>query len=119
MQFYVYFTMSKEQPMRPPNPQGMAQMGKFMEDSFNQGIIVATGKLPAKVTCVALENEDFSISDGPFIEGKELIPGFTIIQVDSKEEALKWAKELCQCLGGMTVKIAQLSATSREDLKPN
>ena len=37
MQFFVYFTMKEGEPMTPPSPEGMAKMGKFMEESFKSG----------------------------------------------------------------------------------
>ncbi|MDH5692497.1 MAG: YciI family protein [Gammaproteobacteria bacterium] len=118
MQFFVYFTMGENTPMNPPSPEGMAKMGKFMQKSFESGKIVATGKLPKDVTYVTLEKGNFSISDGPFIEGKELIPGFTVISADSKQEALEWVQELRECMGDGTIKMAQLMGTSAEDMKP-
>lgn len=116
MQFFIYFTMTEGEPMTPPSPEGMAKMGKFMAESFKSGKIVATGRLPQEVTNVQLEQGNFSISDGPFIEGKELIPGFTVISADSKQEAIEWAKELRECMGDGTLKMAQLSATSQDHL---
>ena len=115
MQFFVYFSVKQGQQMCPPAPEGMAKMGKFMAESFDSGKIVATGQLPRLTTHLQLDQGKFSVSDGPFIEGKELIPGFTIIQVDSKEEAIEWAKELRECMGDGVLKLAQLSATSREE----
>ncbi len=117
MQFFVYFTMVEGKPMNPPSAEGMANMGKFMEKSFESGMIVSTGKLPKQVIEVELEEGQFSISDGPFIEGKELIPGYTVISVDTKEQAIEWAKELRGCMGDGTIKLAQLSATSPDDMK--
>jgi len=117
MHYFVYFTMTEGEPMNPPSPEGMAKMGKFMEKSFNSGKIVATGRLPREVTNVHLEQGEFSISDGPFIEGKELIPGFTVISADSKQEAIEWAKELRECMGNGTLKMAQLSGTSLDHMK--
>lgn len=118
MQFFVYFTMTPgEGAMKPPSPEGMAKMGKFMEKSFDSGKIVSTGRLPRTTTHVQLDQGKFSISDGPFIEGKELIPGYTVIDVDSKEEAIEWAKELRECMGDGTLRMAQLSATSKDDMK--
>jgi len=117
MQFFIYFTMTEGEPMSPPSPEGMAKMGKIMGDAFQSGKIVATGKLPQEVTRIQLEQGNFSVSDGPFIEGKELIPGFTVINVDSKQEALEWAKELRECMGDGTLKMAQLAATSQDDMK--
>ncbi len=117
MQFFVYFTMSEGKPMNPPSAEGMAKMGKFMEKSFESGMIVSTGRLPRQVTEIELDKGEFSISDGPFIEGKELIPGYTVISVDTKEEAIEWGKELRQCMGDGVIKLAQLSATSQDDMK--
>ena len=116
MQFFIYFTRKEGDSMSPPTPEGMAKMGKFMEESFNSGKIVATGQLPQQTTYIKLEKGEFSISDGPFIEGKELIPGFTVISADSKEEAIAWAKELRECMGDGILKMAQLRATGKEDL---
>ena len=76
MQFFVYFSLTEGTPMNPPTPEGMAKMGKFMEESFDSGRIVSTGRLPRQSTHVKLEAGNFSISDGPFIEAKELIPRF-------------------------------------------
>lgn len=117
MQYFIYFTRNEDEPMSPPSPEGMAKMGKFMEESFKSGKIIATGQLPREVTQVELEQGEFSISDGPFIEGKDLIPGFTIIEVDSKQEAMEWAKELRECMGDGALKMAKLSATGQEDIK--
>ncbi len=116
MQFFVYFTMSEGKPMNPPTPEGMAKMGKFMGESFKSGKIVATGQLPRETTHVQLEQGKFSVSDGPFIESKELIPGFTIISVDTKQEAIEWTKELRECMADGVLRMAQLSATGPEDL---
>ncbi len=118
MQFFVYFTKAEGAPMAFPSPEGMAKMGKFMEKSFDSGKIVATGQLPRETTHVQLDKGKFSVSDGPFIEGKELIPGFTVISVDSKEEAIEWAKELRECMGDGVLKLAQLAGTSREECSP-
>ena len=117
MQFFVYFTMAEGEPMNPPSPEGMAKMSQFMQESFETGKIIATGKLPREVVRVQLQEGEFTISDGPFIEGKELIPGFTVISVNSKQEALDWVKGLRECMGNGSLKMAQLSGTGPEDLK--
>ena len=117
MQFFIYFTIGEDKPMNPPTPEGMAKMGKFMQESFDSGKIVSTGRLPQQVTEIELQDGEFSISDGPFIEGKEIIPGFTVIEVASKEEGVAWAKQLRECMGNGVLKMAQLSGTSKEHLK--
>lgn len=49
--------------------------------------------------------------------GKELIPGFTVINVNSRDEAIEWAKEFRECMGDGTLKMAQLSGASKEELR--
>ena len=55
MQFFVYFTRKEGETMGPPSPEGMAKMGKFMEESFKSGKIVATGQLPRNTIHISLE----------------------------------------------------------------
>jgi hypothetical protein len=116
MQYFVYFTMSEDKPMNPPTPEGMAEMGQFMAESFQSGTIVATGQLPSTSTQVRLQAGKVSTTDGPFIESKEMIPGFTVIRVDNKQQAIDWTARLSKCMGGSEVRMALLSATGVEDL---
>ena len=115
MQFFIYFTMTEGKPMNPPSPDGMAKMGQLMARAFDSGLIVSTGRLPRQCTHITLDDGEFSVSDGPFIEGKELIPGFTVINVDTREEAIAFAREMRECMGNGTLRMAQLSGTSREE----
>ncbi len=112
MQFFVYFTVNENTPMKPPTPEGMAKMGRFMKEAMESGMVVATGQMPRAVTEVTLKEDEISVSDGPFIEGKEFIPGFTVIRVNSKQEAIDWTSKLRECMGEGTLKMAQLSGTS-------
>lgn len=75
-------------------------------------MIVATGQLPSEATAVLVAGGEVSVTDGPFVEGKELIPGFTVIRVDSKKEAVDWATRLRRCMGDGTIKVVPLVAGS-------
>lgn len=71
----------------------LAAMGKFNEELVKAGVMVAgEGLHPtskgARITFGA--NGKSTVKDGPFTESKELIAGFWIIQVKSKEEAIAW-----------------------------
>jgi len=117
MQYMVHFTMKEGEAMNPPSPEGMAEMGRIMEESFRSGMIVSTGQIASTSTYITLNGGEVSLSDGPFIEGKELVPGFTVIQVDTKEAAIEWATKLRKCMGDGTIRVTQLSATSADDLQ--
>jgi hypothetical protein len=96
--------------MTPPTPEGMAEMGKLMQEGISSGMIVATGQLADTTTHLRLSEGEISITDGPFIEGKELIPGFTVIRVDSKQEAIEWVTKLRSCMGDGELRMTQVSA---------
>ncbi len=48
------------------------------------------------------------MTDGPFLEGKELIPGFAVIQVDTKEKAIEWVTNLRRLYGDGTTNVVQI-----------
>ncbi len=104
MQFFTYGSQGEKQ----LGPETLAELGKFMEESIKTGILVAAGGLNRKETRVSLNGGKTSITDGPFLEGKELMPGFAIIQVDSKEQAIEWVTKLRSLYGDGEQKIVQI-----------
>ena len=110
MHYFVYFTRNEDEPMTPPSPEGMAEMGRFMAESAESGVIVATGQMPMETSHVRLAGDEVTVTDGPFIEGKEFIPGFTVIRADSKQEAIDWAAKLRGFMGDGTLRVAALVA---------
>ena len=110
MQFFVYFTMEEGQKPRQsaPSPEEMAAIGKFHEDAMKSGVIVATGRLSSTTTRVRKQGDEVSVTDGPFIEGKELIPGFTVIELDTKQEALEWVTRYREMMGMPEIRLAEI-----------
>jgi hypothetical protein len=53
-----------------------------------------------------------SITDGPFLEAKELIPGFTVIQVDTKEKAIEWVTNMRRLYCDGETKLVQIFGPS-------
>jgi len=78
----------------PPAPEEMAAMGKLIQEGMQAGWLVSTeGCLPTALGARVRRSEGkVMVTDGPFTESKELIGGFWIIQVKSREEAIEWAK---------------------------
>jgi hypothetical protein len=105
MQFLIY---SVSEPPRQLGAEAMAELGKFMQEARTAGILVAGGGLPRKSTRLRLSDGKVSVTDGPFIEGKEFIPGFSIIQVDTKEAALEWVTRMRRIYGDGESRIAQM-----------
>ncbi len=77
-----------------PSEQLLTEMGKFNEELVKAGVIVAGDGLhpSTKGARVRFSGEKRTVIDGPFAETKELIAGFWIWKVSSKEEAIEWVK---------------------------
>ncbi|MDD7964813.1 YciI family protein [Actinomycetospora lemnae] len=78
----------------PPDPAVFEEMGRFNTAMVDAGVLLAgEGLLPsAKGALVAFDGEEPTVTDGPFAEAKELVGGFWILQVDSLEDAVSWAR---------------------------
>jgi hypothetical protein len=79
-----------------PSKELLAAMGKFNEEMVKAGVMLAgEGLQPSsKGARVKLSKGKRTVIDGPFTEAKELIAGFWLIQVKSKEEAIEWARRI-------------------------
>ncbi|HEX4232235.1 MAG TPA: YciI family protein [Bryobacteraceae bacterium] len=79
-----------------PGEDLLAAMGKFNEELMKAGVLLDLGGLQpsSKGVRIRFSKGKRSIIDGPFAETKELIAGYWIIQVKSREEALEWAKRV-------------------------
>jgi len=105
------FLMTYEQTSKaPPTPEKMAEIGKFAQDMAKSGVLLMTGGLqrPTKGTRVKLSGGDFTVTDGPFTETKELIDGFALIQVGSKKEAIEMARRFMAVAGDGQGEILQV-----------
>jgi hypothetical protein len=77
-----------------PKQQLLTEMGKFNEELVKAGVLLAAEGLQAssKGKRVRFSGVKRTVIDGPFTETKELIAGFWLWQVKSKEEAIEWLK---------------------------
>jgi hypothetical protein len=77
-----------------PSEKLLAAMGQYMEEMVKAGILLAgEGLRPTSDGVrVKFSRGKPSVTDGPFAEAKELVAGWSLIQVDSLEEAIKWVK---------------------------
>lgn len=100
MQYLVYDpNWNPEAQTTPPSPEFMAEMGKFMQEAMQAGALVTTGALPPKGTRLKLSNGKFIVTDGPFIELKELMGGWAVINANSLDEAIEWCKRFRSIIG--------------------
>ena len=92
-----------------PDEKILSEMGKFNEELVKAGVMLAgEGLQPSsKGASVKFEGSKRTVIDGPFAETKELIAGFWLWQVKSKEEAIEWLKR-APFDGGTEVEIRQV-----------
>ena len=85
-----------------PSEKLLAEMGKYNEELVKAGVMLAgEGLQPSsKGARVRFSGDQRTVVDGPFTETKELIAGFWLFQVKSKEEAIEWVKRCPNPLEG-------------------
>ena len=79
-----------------PDEKILAEMGKYNEQLIKAGVMLAGDGLQpsSKGARVRFSGGKPTVTDGPFAETKELLAGYWMIQVKSKQEALEWAKKI-------------------------
>jgi hypothetical protein len=79
-----------------PTEQDIAVMDTYNQRLIKAGVLVdAAGLQPtSKGARVASQNGQIVVTDGPFVETKELIAGYWVINVKSREEAIEWARQI-------------------------
>jgi hypothetical protein len=88
----------------------MAKMGQLIEEMTKAGVLLATeGCMPSsKGARVRYSGGKFTVTDGPFAETKELIAGFALFEVKSKEEAIAWSRRFMEVAGEGENEIRQI-----------
>ncbi|KAF1708135.1 YciI family protein [Pseudoxanthomonas sacheonensis] len=95
MRFMVMVKASKESEAGVmPSEQLLADMGKFNEELVKAGVLLAgEGLQPSsKGARVRFSGSKRTVVDGPFVQTGELVAGFWLLQVKSREEAIEWVK---------------------------
>lgn len=95
MRFMVIVKASKDSEAGVmPSEQLLTEMGKYNEELVKAGVMLAGEGLhpSSKGVRVHFSGKNRTVTDGPFSETKELVAGYTMIQVRSREEALEWAR---------------------------
>jgi len=100
-----------------PSAEAVAAMTRYNEELSKAGALLALDGLhpPSKGARVAFAGGSPSVTDGPFAEAKEIVGGYWMIQVKSKEEAVEWAKR-CPAAEGDVIELRQVF--EMEDFPP-
>jgi len=84
-----------------PSEQLLAEMGAYNEELVNAGVMLAGEGLhsSSKGARVRFSGDNRTVTDGPFVETKELMAGYWLWQLDSMEEAIEWVKRCPNPMG--------------------
>jgi hypothetical protein len=111
MRFLGYTLGDPNAPMPEPTPEMYAAMDKLMEEATKAGVLVAAGGLGPADDGIHVIRKDgkFTVVDGPFTESKEVIAGYAVIRVDSKDDAIALASRFASIVGDTEVEIRQIA----------
>ena len=100
-----------------PSEKLLTDMGKFNEELVKAGVMLAGEGLhpSSKGARVKFSGDKRTVTDGPFTETKELIAGFWLWQVKSKEEAIEWVKRCPNPMPGTESEIEIRQVFEAED----
>jgi len=119
MRFMMFMIPKVYQPDTPPGERAgegftppadaVEKMMKFNEELTKAGALIALDGLHpgSKGARVAFKGGKPTVTDGPFIEAKEVVGGYWMIQAKSKEEAVGWARR-CPAADGDVIEIRQV-----------
>lgn len=105
-----------------PDPKLMAEMSRFNEELVKAGVLLAAEGLhpSTKGARVRFDGKKRTVVDGPFAETKELIAGYTLVQVRSREEAMEWSRRFPNPAGaGCAAQIEVRPLYELEDFEPS
>ena len=100
MRFMTIFTDVEQD--APPSQDEIEAMGRFIAEISEAGVLVRTDGLKhsSRGSRVRITDDGkFAITDGPFTESKEVVGGYAIIDVASKNEAIEWTKRFLKVVG--------------------
>jgi len=104
----------------PPDREMLTAMGKFNEELVKAGVMLAAEGLldSSKGVRIKFSGDKRTVVDGPFTESKELVAGFWLWQVKSREEAIEWARR-CPNPTGEEGELELRQVAEAEDLGPD
>jgi hypothetical protein len=116
----VKSTPEAEKEAALPDPQLLLDMGKYLEELSKAGVLLACDGLhpTSKGARIKFSGGSHTVIDGPFTEAKELIAGFTILQVKSLEEAIEWVKRTPNCSPGVDSEVEIRQIFEMEEFAP-
>lgn len=93
-----------------PSPEFIEKMGAFIGEVAASGVLLAAEGVTqsSEGAIIRKANGAISVTDGPFSEAKEVIGGFALIDVDSREQALELGRRFADLFGEVSVEVRRV-----------
>ncbi len=102
MKVVSIFRLDPSRMQQPPSPGTYEKMGALITEMQSSGVLVDTGGVIPNGMLTRVRhsgNGSYSVTDGPFAETKEVVGGFAVFDVDSREQALECTRRFLDIAG--------------------
>src|SRR5688572_27458483 len=112
MRYLMIWHPAEETLNQAPSPELYERMGKLIQDSMASGILLSTGGISggSKGFRVRRANNKVTVLDGPYTEAKEVIGGYALCELPSREAAIEFTKQFLEIAGTGETEIHQLDS---------
>lgn len=95
----------------PPNEEAQEKMGAFIGEMRGKGALVDTGGAMDGMLemTVRRSGDEYSVTDGPFAEAKEVVGGYALLDVASRDEAVAMTRRFLDIIGNATCYLHEVS----------
>jgi hypothetical protein len=112
MRFLLVHRIDESRPdAYDPSPEVVAGIGRLMGEMARAGVLLAAEGVRPSSTGAKVRSSGGrrTVTDGPFTEAKEVIGGFALLQVRSRDEAVEWAVRFAECIGDVEVEVREVA----------
>ncbi len=112
MKFVSIFRFDPSSHSGPPDDRQMAEMGRLIGEMRAAGVLVDTGGVMPNGASIRVRRSgaQFAVTDGPFTETKEVVGGFAVLDVPSRDEALAWTRRFLDCAGDGVTELFEVTS---------
>jgi hypothetical protein len=98
----------------PPSQEEYAKMGALIGEMMQAGVLMDTGGVMSGGASMRVRRagSHVTVTDGPFTESKEVVGGYAVFNVKSKEEAIEWTRRFVECAGDGEAELHELAEFS-------
>jgi hypothetical protein len=113
MRFLMIFHPELAHAQQPPTPEMMTAMGRLIEEATKSGVLISTGGTCGVSYGIRVRRTTggkVTVTDGPYSEAKELVGGYALYELPSKEAAIEHTQRFLAVVGSGDVEIHELGA---------